>query len=97
MHMGLLWPLKQISCNPLLLLSIHIKPEGEGPLGKPGCRWEHNNKINARAMGWGGVDWIELAQDKDQWRAVVGFRRMLDSCHTAAQLAATPEGLNFVE
>jgi hypothetical protein len=40
------------------------RPEGKGPLGRPG--WEDNNKIDLRG---GGMDWIDLAQDRDQWRA----------------------------
>jgi hypothetical protein len=39
-------------------------------LGRPRCRWE-NNKINLREIGCGGVDWIDLAQDRNKWRAVV--------------------------
>jgi hypothetical protein len=42
------------------------KPEGKRPLGRPRCMWEDNIKI-----GWGGMDWIDLAQDWDQWRALV--------------------------
>jgi hypothetical protein len=47
------------------------KPEGKRPLGRPKHRWEHNIKIDLREMGWGGIDWIDLAQDRDQWRALV--------------------------
>jgi hypothetical protein len=42
------------------------KPEGKRPPGRPRRRWVDNIKI-----GWDGVDWIELAQDRDQWRALV--------------------------
>jgi hypothetical protein len=45
------------------------KPEGKRPLGRPRRRWVDNIKM--REIGWDGVDWIELAQDRDQWRALV--------------------------
>jgi hypothetical protein len=47
------------------------KPEGKRPLGRPRRRWEDNIKMDLREIGWGGMDWIELAEDMDQWRAVV--------------------------
>jgi hypothetical protein len=47
------------------------KPEVKRPLGRPRRRWEDNNKVDLREIGWGGMDWIDLAQDRDQWRAVV--------------------------
>jgi hypothetical protein len=47
------------------------KPEGKRPLGGPRCRWVNNIKMDLRELGWDGVDWIELAQDRDQWRALV--------------------------
>jgi hypothetical protein len=47
------------------------KPEGRKPLGRPRRRWEDNNKTDLREVGWGGMDWINLAQDGDRWRAVV--------------------------
>jgi hypothetical protein len=47
------------------------KPEGRRPLGRPRRRWEENIKMDLREVGWGGVDWIYLAQDRDRWRALV--------------------------
>jgi hypothetical protein len=47
------------------------KPEGKRPLGRPRLRWVNNIKMNLREIGWDGRDWIELAQDRDQWRALV--------------------------
>jgi hypothetical protein len=47
------------------------KPEGERLLGTPRRRWEDNIKMDLREIGWGGKDWIDLAQDRDQWRALV--------------------------
>jgi hypothetical protein len=47
------------------------KPEGERLLGRPRRRWEDNIKVDLREIGWGGMDWIDLAQDREQWRALV--------------------------
>jgi hypothetical protein len=47
------------------------KPEGRRPLGRPRHRWEDNIKIDHCEVGWGGMDWIDLAQDRDRWRALV--------------------------
>jgi hypothetical protein len=47
------------------------KPEGKRPLGRPRCRWVDNIKTDIREIGWDGMVWIDLAQDRDQWRALV--------------------------
>jgi hypothetical protein len=47
------------------------KAEGKRPLGRPRRKWVDNIKIDLREIGWDGVDWIDLAQDRDQWRALV--------------------------
>jgi hypothetical protein len=47
------------------------KPEGRRPLGRPRRRWEYNIKMDLREVGWGGADWIDLAQDRDRWRTLV--------------------------
>jgi hypothetical protein len=47
------------------------KPEGNRPLGRPRRRWVDNIKIDLRNIGWDGVDWFDLAQDRDQWKALV--------------------------
>jgi hypothetical protein len=47
------------------------KPEGRRPLGRPKRRWEDNIKVDLQEVGCGGVDWIELAQDRDRWWALV--------------------------
>jgi hypothetical protein len=47
------------------------KPEGNRPLGRPKCMWVDNIKVDLREIGWGGMGWVDLAQDRDQWRALV--------------------------
>jgi hypothetical protein len=47
------------------------KPEGKRTLGRPRCRWVDNIKIDPRVTEYGGIDWNDLAQDRDQWRALV--------------------------
>jgi len=46
------------------------KHEGKRPLGRPRRRWEDNIKMDFQEVGCGDMDWIELAQDRDRWRAV---------------------------
>ena len=48
------------------------KPEEKRPLGRPRRRWEDNIKMDLQEVGWGRGNWMELAQDKDRWRALVG-------------------------
>jgi hypothetical protein len=47
------------------------KPEGKRTRGRPRRRWEDNIKMDLQEVGCGGMDWIELAQDKDRWRVLV--------------------------
>jgi len=51
------------------------KPEGKRPLGKPRRRWENNIKMDLQEGGGGRGEWMELAQDRDRWRALVGTVR----------------------
>jgi hypothetical protein len=44
------------------------KPKGKRPLGRPRLRLEDNFKMYLREITWGGMDWIDLTQDRDQWR-----------------------------
>jgi hypothetical protein len=55
MHMGYWWEIKK----------------KRRQLGRPRCRWVDNIKMDLREIGWGGMDWIDLAQDRDQWRTLV--------------------------
>jgi hypothetical protein len=54
----------------ILLRNIHRESLGPG-LGRPRRRWEDNIKMDLQELGCGGMDWIELAQDRDRWRALV--------------------------
>jgi hypothetical protein len=47
------------------------KPEGKRPLGIPRRRWDDHIKMDLQHVGCGGMDWIELAQDRDRWRELV--------------------------
>jgi len=53
------------------------KLEEKRQLGRPRHRWEDNIKMDIQELGCGGVDWIELAQDRDRWRALVNAVRNL--------------------
>jgi hypothetical protein len=54
-------------CNRILVGN----PEGKRPLARPRRRWLDNIKMDLREIGWDGMDWIDLAQDRDQWMALV--------------------------
>jgi hypothetical protein len=56
------------------------KPEGKRPFGRPRRRWETNIKMDLQEVGWGRGDWMELAQDGDRWRALVGTVRNFHKC-----------------
>jgi hypothetical protein len=47
------------------------RPEGRRPLGRPRHRWKYNIKMDLQEVGWVGMDWIELAQDRERWLALV--------------------------
>jgi hypothetical protein len=49
------------------------KPQVKRPLGRPRCRWVANIKMDLREIGWNGMDWIDVAQDMDQWRTLVNM------------------------
>ena len=64
-HVAHMWKRRAV-CRVLM-----EKPEGKRPLGRPRRRWEDNIKLDLQEVGCGGVDWIELAQDRDRWWALV--------------------------
>jgi hypothetical protein len=72
------------------------------PIGRPRRRWEYNIKMDLRAIGSGVMEWIDLAQDKDNWRVLVntvmdlGFRNMLVNFRIVKQLVACQEGLSSI-
>jgi hypothetical protein len=47
------------------------RPEGKRPVGRPRCRWEDNIKLDLREVGIDGMNWIQLSQDRFQWKAFV--------------------------
>jgi hypothetical protein len=47
------------------------RPKGKRPFGRPMHRWEDNIQMDLQEVGCGGMDWIDLVQDRDRWRAVV--------------------------
>jgi hypothetical protein len=49
------------------------RPEGKGPLGRPSCIWEDNSRMVCEDIGWEGMDWIYLTQDRYQWPALVNM------------------------
>jgi hypothetical protein len=55
------------------------KPEGKRPLRRPRRRWEDNIKMDLQELGCGSMDWIELAQDRDRWRALVNAAMKLQT------------------
>jgi hypothetical protein len=59
-------------------------PEGKRPLGVPRRRWVDNIKMDLTEIGWDGVDWMDMAQDRDQWRVLRGCT--IDSSSRRAQL-----------
>jgi hypothetical protein len=52
-------------------MNAYRKPEGKRPLGRSGRRWLDNIKMDFREKKWDGTNWIDLVQDRDQWRALV--------------------------
>jgi hypothetical protein len=60
-------------CVPTITLGDCCNREGRRPLGRPRCRWEDNIKMDLREIGFGDVDWIHLAQDRDRWQALVNM------------------------
>jgi hypothetical protein len=79
------------------------KLEVKKPLGRPRRRWVHNFKMDLRQTGGGGIDWIDLSHNWDQWRALLNMvmnlraHKLLGSSSVAAELAASEEGLSSMK
>jgi hypothetical protein len=77
------------------------KPEGRRPLGRPRRRWEDNIKMDLWKVGWGGMDWINLAQDRDRLLWIrwwtFRFRKILGISWVASGVLASKEGLCSME
>jgi hypothetical protein len=65
------------------------KPEGKRPLGKPRCRWVDDIKMYLREIGCGGMDWIDLVQDRNPWRALVNMQMNLWVANSAGKLSSS--------
>ena len=66
--------LNDLYCSPNIVGVYRVlvgKPKGKKPLGRPRRRWEDNIKMDLQEVGCGGMDWIDLVQDTDRWRALV--------------------------
>jgi hypothetical protein len=64
------------------------KPEGMRPLGRPGHRWEDNIRMDLREIGWEGVNWINLSQDRDPWQT---------SCEDGSKPLGSIKGGKFLD
>jgi hypothetical protein len=79
------------------------EPEGKRPLGRRRRKSVDNIKIDLREIGWGCIDWIDLAQDRDECRTLVntvmnlGFHKMFGISSVAAQMAASQEWLSSMK
>ena len=75
------------------------KLEGKRPLGRPRCRWEDNIKMDLQEVGCGGMDWIDLALDRERWLALVnavmkpGVPKIRRICRLPENRLASQEGL----
>jgi hypothetical protein len=92
--------------NKVKLIAYRVslrQPEGKRPLGRPRRRFEDNIKMDLGEIGWGGVDWINLVQDRDWWNALVNkvmnlrWHKMLGNSWLAERLAASQDGLSSTE
>jgi hypothetical protein len=64
-------------------------PEGKRPLARPTRRWVNNIKVDLLEVGWGDVDWIGLAHDRDRWRALVNSVLNLRFSYNAGKLSCS--------
>jgi hypothetical protein len=71
------------------------KHERNRPLRRPKRRWEDNIKMDLQEVGWGGMDWIDLAQDRDRWRAVVNAVMKLGVPYSAGNFLSSWGTIRF--
>jgi len=64
------------------------KPEGKRTVGRLRCRWEDNIKMDLQEVGWRGVNWIDLAQDRERWQALVNVVMNLRVPYNAGNLTS---------
>jgi len=71
------------------------KPGGKRPLGRPRRRWDDNIKMDLQEVGCGGMDWIELAQDRDRWRALVNVVKNLRAPYNVGNFLTSCKRVSF--
>jgi hypothetical protein len=81
------WACRKNGIEEKCVQNINRKSEGKRPLMRPRRKREGNIKTDLRETSWGGVDWIQLAQDRDQWQALV---------NTVMKLRAPEKVKNFL-
>jgi hypothetical protein len=63
--------IRQIKSTRLRWVGHVARMKGKRPLGRPRHRWEDGIRLDLRETGWGSIEWIQLAQDRDRWQALV--------------------------
>jgi hypothetical protein len=71
------------------------RPEGRSPLGRPRHRWEDNIKMDLQEVGWRGMDWIDMTQDRDRWRALVNAVMNLRVPQNAGNVLTSRQPVSF--
>jgi hypothetical protein len=72
-RMRMKWHVARMGVKRNAYRILVVKPEAKTLLGRPRRRWVEKIKMNLREIGWDGMDWIDLAQDRDQWWALVNM------------------------